>query len=79
MIRGQIDWDLSDEIDQVGGFSTLLSIRDRRRLRAIVRKVHLQHYPGHLIDDLLCDRVIDAIAPETAAYLIRLNLDKGML
>jgi hypothetical protein len=77
--RGVIDWDLSDEIDQVGGFSTTLSVRDRNRLRAIVRKVHLQHYPGHLIDDLLCDRIIDVIAPETAAYLIRHNLDQGML
>ena len=79
MIRGQIDWDLSDEIDLVGGFSTTLSVKDRRRLRDIVRKVHLVHLPGHLITDFECDRVIDAIAPETAAYLIRLNLDKGTL
>ena len=79
MIRGQIDEDLDRLVTRQGGFTTTLNHRDRQRLRAIVRKVHLQHYPGHLIDDLLCDRVIDAIAPETAAYLIRLNMDQGTL
>lgn len=74
--RGVIDWDLSDEIDQVGGFSTTLSLRDRNRLRTIVRRVHLMHYPAHTIDNLLCDRIIDVIAPETAAYLIRHNLER---
>jgi hypothetical protein len=44
-----------------------------------VRKVHLSHYPSDLVDDRMADRLIDVIAPETAAYLIRLNLEKGNL
>jgi len=72
-----IDWALSDEIDQLGGFSTTLSFSDRQKLRAIVKRVHLRHYPGHQISDLLADRLIDVIAPETAAYLIRHHLEKG--
>jgi hypothetical protein len=70
-----IDWDLSDEIDAVGGFSTSLSFSDRQKLRAIVRRVHLQHLPAHMITDYECDRVIDVVAPETAAYLIRHHLE----
>ena len=79
MLRGEIDWELSDLIDGQGGFATTLTYRDRLRLRAIVRKVHLEHYPAHLVTDGYADRVIDVIGPETAAYLIRLNLDKGDL
>jgi hypothetical protein len=73
--RGEIDVRLDAEISRVGGFSTLLSVKDRRRLRNIVREVHLKHYPQHLITNYECDRIIDVIAPETAAYLIRLNMD----
>jgi hypothetical protein len=79
MMRGQIDWDLSDLVDRQGGFATTLSYRDRLRLRSIVRKVHLKHYPTEMVSDRLADRMIDVIAPETAAYLIRQQLDKGVL
>jgi hypothetical protein len=77
--RGEIDWDLSDLVEQQGGFSTTLSWPDRLRLRAIVRRVHMAHFPSELVTDREADRMIDVIAPGTAAYLIRLNLDKGKL
>jgi hypothetical protein len=77
--RGEIDWDLSDLVDRQGGFATTLTYRDRLRLRSIVRRVHLSHYPRDLVDDRMADRLIEIIAPATAAYLIRLNLDKGKL
>lgn len=79
MRRGEIDWQLSDLVDKQGGFSTTLSFQDRQRLRAIVRKVHMKHYPAELVTDREADRMIDVIAPSTAAYLIRLNMDKGEL
>ena len=75
--KGEIDWDLEAETRIVGGFSTTLNYSDRLKLRSIVRRVHLAHLPGHMITDFECDRVIDVIAPETAAYLIRHNLEGG--
>ena len=76
---GQIDWRLDLEILEKGGFSTTLSFTDLQRLRAIVKRVHLRHYPRHTITDYEADRVIDVIAPETAAYLIRQMVDAGRL
>lgn len=70
-----IDWRLSDLIDREGGFATTLSYSDRLRLRAIVKRVHMQHYPGDLVTDYEADRIIDVIAPGTAAYLIRRALE----
>lgn len=53
------------------GFGALLSDRDRNRLRAIVKQVHLKHYPEDQITDYEADRVIDVMAPETIEALIR--------
>ena len=39
----------------------------------------MKHYPSEVVTDLEADRMIDAIAPGTAAYLIRSQLDKGAL
>jgi len=74
--RLPIDWNLSDLIDRQGGFSTSLSWPDRLKLRSIVKKVHMKHHPAELITDLQADRMIDVIAPGTAAYLIRRALEK---
>jgi len=73
--RLAIDWNLSDLIEAQGGFSTSLSYPDRLKLRAIVKKVHMRHYPAELLTDLEADRMIDVIAPGTAAYLIRRVLE----
>ena len=76
-MRLAIDENLDALVTCQGGFSTTLSYSDRIKLRSIVRKVHLAHLPGHLISDYECDRVIDVIAPETVAYLIRRTLEGG--
>ena len=73
--RLAIDWDLSDLIEGQGGFATTLSYGDRLKLRSIVKKVHMKHYPSELLTDLQADRMIDVIAPGTAAYLIRRALE----
>jgi len=71
--RGEIDWRLSELVDKRGGFCTTLSWADRLKLRAIVKKVHMQHFPTELVSDLEADRMIEVIAPETVAYLIMHN------
>ena len=76
MRRGDIDWGLSDLVEKQGGFSTTLSYRDRLRLRSIVKRVHMQHFPTEMLNDYEADKMIDVIAPATAAYLIRLNEEK---
>lgn len=76
MRRGEIDWDLDALVEKQGGFSTSLTFRDRQRLRAIVKRVHMRHYPGDMVTDYEADKMIDVIAPQTAAYLIRANEER---
>lgn len=75
--RLPIDWNLSDLVDQQGGFSTSLTFSDRQKLRAIVRKVHLHYLPAHMATNRHCDAMIDVLAPETVAYLIRRTHEGG--
>jgi hypothetical protein len=56
-----------------GGFAASLSWTDRQRLRAVVKRVHMKHYPTEMITDREADKMIEAIAPETARYLIERN------
>jgi hypothetical protein len=62
-------------------FVTGLSNEDLRRLREIVKRVHLKHYPKQMINDYEADRLIDAIGPETAGKIIResMNLNQGLI
>lgn len=60
-----------------GMFSSRLSYTDRQRLRLVVRKVHLKHYPTEKLTDLECDRVIDAWGPEVSTDIIRRAVDSG--
>ena len=76
-MRLAIDEDLDELVTCQGGFSTTLSYSDRLKLPSIVKRVHLEHLPRHQITDYECDRVIDVIGPETAAYLIRRTLEGG--
>ena len=75
--RGEIDTALDVLVEKQGGFSTELSYTDLQRLRKIVKKVHMRHYPSELLTDYEADRIIDVIAPQTAAYLIRQAVDGG--
>jgi hypothetical protein len=58
-----------------GAFSSQLTFKDRLRLRAITKRVHMRNYPGHLITDLEADRIIDVMAPETWTFLIHKHGD----
>lgn len=60
-------------------FTTTISFQDLQRLRAIVKKVHLRHYPAHMISDFEADRVIDAMGPITQERLIRKAVEHGLV
>lgn len=60
-------------------FTGIISIEDRNRLRAIVRKVHLQHYPAHMLTNYECDKLIDAWGPEVASNVIKKAMDAGKI
>ena len=76
-MRLAIDENLDALVTCQGGFSTTLSYSDRLKLRSIVKRVHLAHFPSEWITDYEADKLIDVIAPETAAYLIRRTLEGG--
>lgn len=77
MKRGEIDVKLNALVEKQGGFSTTLSWTDLQRLRAVVRKVHMAYYPTEMVTDYEADRIIDVMAPDTMAYLIRQAVDGG--
>lgn len=52
-----------------------LSWQDLTRLRAAVRRVHLQHYPLDFCTVRECDRIIESIAPQTAERLLKRLVD----
>lgn len=64
-------------IEEAGTFSSRLTYTDRQRLRAVVRKVHLAHYPAEKLTDLECDKLIDAWGPEVATSVLRQAVDAG--
>ena len=59
-------------------FLASLSMRDRDRLRAVVKQVHLRHHPTEMITDREADRVIEAMGPITREKLIKKAIDHGM-
>lgn len=60
-------------------FTKNLSPKDLERLRQIVKKEHLNNYPAEMINNYQADKIIDAIAPETAGNLIRMAVDSGFV
>lgn len=52
-----------------------LTRRNRQRLREVVKRVHLQHYPTEHVTDREADRVIATLAPEAAERAIKLLVD----
>lgn len=61
-----------------GSFTTQLSVTDRDRLRMVIRKIHLRHYPQDKLTNFECDKLIDAWGPETAGQLVKKAVDAGM-
>ena len=55
-------------------FLNNLSLKDRRRLRAIVKKTHLKYYPTHMITDKEADKLVEAFGEETIYNLLKQNV-----
>lgn len=49
-----------------------------QKLRRVVRKTHLAHYPQEILDDKECDRFIASLLPETQERLIKKAVDQGL-
>lgn len=59
-------------------FSNLLSIEDRRKLRNIVRRVHLRFYPVDKLSNQECDKFIDSLSAEMIENNLRAGSKMGM-
>ena len=58
-------------------FLQSISIKDRKRLRAIVKKVHLKNYPTEHINDYEADKLIESFAPDLVERFIKSAVDSG--
>ena len=58
-------------------FVQTLTTRDRRRLRAVVKKIHLKNYPTEMITDYEADKLIDSFAPNVVEKFLKLGVDTG--
>jgi L-lactate utilization protein LutC len=55
-------------------FLNNLSLKDRRRLRVIVKRVHLKNYPTHMITDYEADKLVEAFGEETVYNMLKSNV-----
>ena len=55
-------------------FLNSLSLKDRRRLRIIVKRVHLKNNPTHMITDYEADKLVEAFGEETVYNMLKSNV-----
>ena len=55
-------------------FLKSLSLKDRRRLRTIVKRVHLKNYPTHMITDYEADKLVEAFGEEVVYNMLKANV-----
>ena len=55
-------------------FLNSLSLKDRRRLRTIVKRVQLKNYPTHMITDYEADKLVEAFGEETVYNMLKSNV-----
>ena len=55
-------------------FLKSLSLKDRRRLRTIVKRVHLKNYPTHMNTDYEADKLVEAFGEETIYNMLKANV-----
>jgi|TARA_R110002072_G_scaffold102601_7_gene225518 hypothetical protein len=58
-------------------FLQSISLTDRRRLRIIVKKVHLKNYPTEHINDYEADKLIESFAPNVVEQFLKAGVDSG--
>ena len=55
-------------------FLNSLSLKDRNRLRAIIKKVHFKHYPKNMITNYEADKLIEAFSEEVVYNMLKANV-----
>lgn len=60
-------------------FINTLSPKERTVLRTVVKSVHMKHYPQDFVTNREADKLIEAIGPETAARMIKVGVDRGII
>ena len=60
-------------------FASMLKHEDRERLRAIVRRVHLAHYPADLLTNYECDKLIDSFSERVIEANLRAGRNVGLV
>ena len=58
-------------------FLQTISLQDRKRLRKVVKKVHLKNYPTEHINDYEADKLIESFAPNVVESFIKMAVDSG--
>ena len=61
------------------GWISQLKYEDLRRLRTIVKKVHMRHYPDEFATVNEVDKLIEAIGPEVAMKQLKEGIERGLL
>lgn len=61
------------------GLASLLSDKDRARLRVITKRVHLKHYPLEHLTDYEADKLIDSFSEKIIEANLRAGVDSGMV
>lgn len=60
-------------------FASLLSVKDRNRLREIVKRTHLRYNPVEHLTDYEADKFIDSLSERVIAAKLRAGVDGGMV
>ena len=55
-------------------FLNNLSLKDRNRLRTIIKKVHFQHYPKNMITNYEADKLIEAFSEEVIYNMLKADV-----
>ena len=55
-------------------FFNTLSLKDRNRLRTIIKKVHFQHYPKNMITNYEADKLIEAFSEEVIYNMLKADV-----
>ena len=58
-------------------FLKSISLTYRRRLRIIVKKIHLKNYPTEHINDYEADKLIESFAPDVVEKFLKAGIDSG--
>ena len=73
----------TEKIDQLVNLENrqifVISMEERRKLRTIVKKVHLKFLPSNLVTDKEADKMIESLGPSIREKLLKEALDKNLI